>query len=753
MRSKHGWGRILLTTFALIGALTACGRFGEKTDLSKLLEYAPDGAGCLNELGPRFERYFEGRIEKPEWEATWDCATDTITLFKEFVRGGDQAGYTRKDIHTLVSDYLLTEKTISRELIDSAFELKATLLGGNKDLLTVAELDRFVELLKIGKRETTALLPHLQKRSRSWSATELREFANALERMTSVIASELKTQGNPAWSWQSLEVMTAELQAVHGWKFPTDLVRWLKMGKRVLFAGRSEGIEAELVPELFRMAGTYGATALIIANTKAEELKGPNAQSEFYLEMARRAQGNLHSMFVRHGGAIPLSLVDEIIDFVPGSWLMDIQTRVIKLTLRPVLKNLLWSQNPEAFDEATLDFAISLFEKWVRGKSHLERIYDQGLDPTGVDLDAFVNMAASYAERLDQQGKQDVDRLIGIAKTHRPLFALDENRITFVNKLRYSLHHLSQMHWIRLVAEHVLRSYSSHPDKDKGTVGDLKRLVDDYTEIGFALGVIDPTIQGLHEKRFREANLFLFVSNGDEFMDLAETTEYIAFLFSAGVLSDKILNLASSRCPGNLPDPLGTHWMTARCFRREYYRERNSFWYHFPELVAFFNQKDPRAQVQVLVAMEQGARRYGFSERPVGGFDIDGMAGILHFLEALLERYDDDNSQFLNLDELMRGYPVFKRSLAEFGQIDPSDDGLLKAVLTYTVHHEKAPTRDLKGIAHFLWWRYAMRPFWKKVIKADRMKLYKVISVLSVPEVPAAGTVQFHWDGTPIANR
>jgi hypothetical protein len=90
-------------------------------------------------------------------------------------------------------------------------------------------------------------------------------------------------------------------------------------------------------------------------------------------------------------------------------------------------------------------------------------------------------------------------------------------------------------------------------------------------------------------------------------------------------------------------------------------------------------------------------------------------------------RFDRDRNGILVLDEVMLAYPMFKKLLAELGELDPNDDGTIQAVFTYIVKYQKIPKRD----AHFIWWLLT-KPFWK--VEATRSALFNLISQVSTPE-------------------
>src|SRR3954464_7985734 len=97
MRSKI-LGSVLLV--ALIAGGASCGLLGNKKDVNRLLNYNPQGVGCMNDIGAHMKSYYQGTMDVATWMATWDCATSNLTLFKRFVQASDPGGFTQEDIQS-----------------------------------------------------------------------------------------------------------------------------------------------------------------------------------------------------------------------------------------------------------------------------------------------------------------------------------------------------------------------------------------------------------------------------------------------------------------------------------------------------------------------------------------------------------------------------------------------------------------------------------------------------------------------------
>ena len=69
-----------------------------------------------------------------------DCTNDSLKMLNKY--SGTDGGYTQENIRSLIQTLVLTDQKLPDDLMPAIFELKASLFGGSKDLLTVAETEQ-----------------------------------------------------------------------------------------------------------------------------------------------------------------------------------------------------------------------------------------------------------------------------------------------------------------------------------------------------------------------------------------------------------------------------------------------------------------------------------------------------------------------------------------------------------------------------------------------------------------------------------
>lgn len=723
--------------FLIVAALVGC---GEKKSAERTLLPGRD-VGCYDKLGDRVARFFDGAIEDPEWRDTFDCVNDQVSFFRKYVRGNSAEGYDRSDIASLVRKFLIVNHPVSDAFIASIFDIKASVFGGSASVITPTEIDEFLRLSEVLRRETTALLPHLQAKRRSPGGENLLALADNLGIFGEHLADYLRSlRGTTDVRKESFIPFMRELIALHGGdpalvdKYG-DFVRNLKV---VVAGGTADVIEAASWPTLVREGAALGG--LLFAYRDMDDRGVDAGQRDlFQVDLARRAQVSINRIIRLHGSGIPLGVFDPVIDTLPFDALTADKRAALKHDLRPSVSRVLKGGAPGWLTASAVATAMDLFETGMRRQAHLKRIYaNLGVDPTKVEFEAaarkYLAGAATARER------SEVGTLIEIAKTYLGLFPANSGQMVFTSAMRgtRTLNHMERMSWFRILMLHTFSIYATGPEIGPGRKTaqktDLSLLTQDFYQILLNWKMANPemTTMEMAEKRFQEANLFMPVSNGDAYMDDIEGTYYLAFLFSSGPFSSEIFRKVTqnardwSACPIVGVDELQQDAVEARCFRNVYFGHPEAFWANFPGLRSAYAKMSPEAKAELAVSMETAARHSGYSEKPIGPYDVDSFAALPHYVEDIMERFDSNEDGSLDKEEILdHAYPIFK---ATIGKAAPKakSDLLLKGILTYIVKYGRIPRNTIDLLA----WCVRM-PF--TAVVADRASLYRVVALLSAP--------------------
>lgn len=732
MHSKGAWRGLVVSFCFALG--TGCGLFGSKDGKDLVLQPQANGIGCLNDLGDKFSRYFKGAIEENEWQKSFDCVVDQVAFFKRYIRGNHPQGYSKADIAALTRNFLITNRPVTDQFVASIFDIKASLIGGSPDVITPSELDEFMELTKVLKRESLQVLPAIVEKVRNPKNETLLKLADAIsvfgDRLSKHVATSsgtfnVRKESFIPFAREILKLTGGDETLVDKYG---DFSRHVKV---LATGGTSDFIEGSSWAPLIREGAAFGGLLLALRDMDDLVFRLPSEEGDFQVSLAKKALGFVDRILVNHGGTIRVELMNPVIDTIPMADLDEKKREAIKADLPKILHRMLRGRSLGQLDIVPFEQALSFFERGMRGQMHVEKIFQT--IPSTVTVREFEAAAMSYEERegKTESIRAEIQEVISVSKLYLGLHPEGSSIMRFDSSLTNlrSKTHLVRMQWFRKAMQFILASYATGP-AGVGQVQDLDALTTDFYNVLKEWKLAHPamTTQEMAVKRFREANLFMPVSNGDKYMDLNEGTYYIAFLFSSAQLSSKIFDTIVHdwrKCPIVGVDEIGEPAMEAKCFRENYFKNTEFFWSHFPNLVESYRRMTPRSRAALEIAMEKAARRRGYSEDLIGSFDINSFAALPHYAEDVMDRFDRNNDQVLDKKEILNyAYPIFRTTLQSIA--GRNQDWILEAALTYMLKYGRLPKNTVQLMAWVSW-----RPFWR--IRADRGSLYQVLAMLSEP--------------------
>ena len=719
---------------------SSCGILGNKKEASRSL--SQEGGACLDNLGPISNQFLDGTVNEAKWRATWDCVDDTIDLFKKFVKGSETEGYIPDDLRFLMQKFLFSKNTVSMKFVDGALAMKATLFGGTAARLSKTELDSFRALARFLKDETSALLPYLRNRKQNPTSANLRALATAVETFGIHLADYLKTGSNPKLSIDQAVEFTTELAKLAFTTDPKTVESWTRLGlevKSLLVHGATDGVAGADWTKILKYGAKAGGAAVAYFDSNGDD-------PAFEMEMVNRIQTVLNSSVADWGGELPFSQIEKIVDAAPTSILPrladDFKIGVKALLhervaivdgttthYRAAAARLLQTRTDTGIDVAAIERLLAAYRMGMRANTGLKKIYaSQKEDLTKTQFEAA---ARTYMANLSQTDKNDVIRLISIANRYPGLHPSNTPEILFLDQDKHSMNNLNRMSWYELAANLLMNAYGSTTTElgKAATLDDLDTLIDDLHLFLFSMNMYHPLKSGVGAKRFREANLFMPNGTGDDKMDLAETSVYFAYLFSAGRQNSRIIDLAlkgPNPCPTlgwNVPLKLPIY--DVQCFRDRFTANFKDLFVNMPHLRDELDRMTPAERVTWNQTLEYASKTTGYNQDPVTEFDMSSYAGLPHYAEAVMLRFDTNHDGSLDREETLDNvFPIFKRELATISKI--KIDFVNKAVLLYLMQKGKQP-----NLGDLLGWALGLE--FLDDFNARRIRIYQIFAALSPP--------------------
>jgi hypothetical protein len=744
----------------LLFSLTSCGVLGAKQLPSNGGGQGAGGAtGCLNDSRDLVGRYMRGEISESQWKGAFDCVNQSLGFFTDYVRGSSDRAYSQGDMYNLVKTFLITNREVRPELMGGAFGLKAGLFGGSDQEFTKEEIELLKRSLDTLREITGELIPHLRiRQSSAPTNTELLAFVSAFERAGNRVADFVNSLPVGALSSRAVESLLEELThsldlpVIDGLSSKVFLAKWL------MFNTRRDAIENRDWAELFRSGFTLGGIALALKTSLGEDpapdrtlnarLWNDHRFRELLWELALRVKPHIQASLARHQGLAPLPIYDHLIGEIPDDILPNLPRRVMKSTLRPLLRKLLGSSTQAGVDQGVIDTAYGLVREIFLDLNLLDRMYERiGMNPESVGKVELAQALQVFENSLqDNSEKARIRDIRTKLLTYQPLFRKRQGMkgeiytIQYGTGIGYSRYQNRLVLLLDRVGRHVQRVYAASGSAFVDT--DLATFFKDYGDVLFALRMFDTSIPNFAQKRLQDMDLFTAASDGNGQGSLTELVNYAMILISSSHMTEQMRTEITPVCDAGLgEDALGWTKVPAACFRNQFHA-RMDYWVKddFPRLAAYWKNLSPEQRRKAANFMEHGSRRNGMTEDHFGKFDFGAVSIILYYVESMFGRFDADLSEQLSRGEVDEAYPVFKnliKKTAGAKGLNTSSDFLLKGIFTYIVRYQEMPATPANAttLAKLATW---MATYILPTTRydTDRYGIFNVVCQIAQPENP-----------------
>ncbi len=724
-----------------LGASSGCGVLGNMTPPKGPASNV--GTGCLNNANGLVQRYLKGQASVAEWNSSFDCVSQSLGFFTQYVHGSTPKGYTQNDMYTFMSKFIITNNAIQPGLILAGFQLKASLLGGNSLEFTASEINTFVSILPQLRDITASLIPYLGVLQNTNPVTNYQPYydlAQAFAVAGTKLAALINTLPVGFLSEESVNQLITQLAASLNLPVIDGLSAKAFLGKWILYNTQANLILPQDWGNLIQTAMTVGGQLLIAASVPASDWTTDYRYREFLWQIAQNIRPTLDAAIASNNGVIPFPLIDHLIDQIPTD-VLPAQASVIKDALRPAFRRLFASTTQIGLDEGVLNSIYAQGAAWIKNVGLLDRLYEQqNLNASGTsvsDLTNAMNRFASTLSPADQTAFASVQQTI---LSYAPQFYNNTSRIVYTSGLEYCHYQNFFVLTVQQLIEFLHQSYGSV--QNQFAQSDFDSFYADFQNLLFGLKFVDITIPNWPDKRFQEADLFTPVSNGDGQVSYAEFVYYAMILTSSTAMAADMKTEIVAKCGQNLGfDTLGFPNIAADCFRAEF-ESRLDYWIsgYFPQLKSFWDTLDAATQAQAFIWLEHGSRRNGYSQEPFAGFDFQALPTILHYTEGMFLRFDSQGGNSLNKKDIMNAFPVFKSVVAQKA-LGLSQKYVLDGIFTYIVHYRSMPvTTSLASVAKLVAW-LAVYDLPTTKIDTDRTGIFNIVCWLADPETPSQGAL------------
>ncbi|MBX3033324.1 MAG: hypothetical protein KF865_05305 [Bdellovibrionaceae bacterium] len=294
--------------------------------------------------------------------------------------------------------------------------------------------------------------------------------------------------------------------------------------------------------------------------------------------------------------------------------------------------------------------------------------------------------------------------------------ALDpDNRlyITPKSRLKLNLVSVERHNLVRALSRLFIASYSGEKDRIESGLGlnvaEAQQAFVDFRSLAVSLDLIEKDNMKFMENRFREANIFMHRSDGNDLASFVEVHEMVYSIISGLEIDARIKPKLVERCvPVGRPVRSETP-IPYDCLLWVYQSIAPWQMSSMPELLQFVSAQKPEQYNSFIRNGLKGAGWIPNGANEVKLGDASLLPQLLQYIENVYARFDADGDGVISVPEARLAFPVFEdlfRKLAkkdlEAGTIRERD---LLALFTYILKYGKPPGGFFEGIFKWSPWR------------------------------------------------
>lgn len=319
-----------------------------------------------------------------------------------------------------------------------------------------------------------------------------------------------------------------------------------------------------------------------------------------------------------------------------------------------------------------------------------------------------------------------------IAKNYR-YYRNREGQQHYAQKYVRTIEGFSEIATTRYIMSQLIWAYAC-PDRmeynyfHKCAIGknQLKKFLDDFQPVMQQLNIWPPSPISFAQNTLLLSDLFQFQSNGDGKIDSDEITEYTTLAYTAIQSGDELESFFEKHCPIISKDNKGNKY-PVNCYRKKFFDvllDDMGYKESLPKLYQYVKGQPLSEKILFLEHIERFARDFPDITLPMGNRDFMLVVGALLNIEATLVRYDSNNSNGIDFQELNRAFKVYDDSIMAIADIDDRD--FAESAFFYMVKEKNLPQSWLDK-ADLLRFHYFGS---KKDVVAERINIGAIMNFL-----------------------
>lgn len=318
-----------------------------------------------------------------------------------------------------------------------------------------------------------------------------------------------------------------------------------------------------------------------------------------------------------------------------------------------------------------------------------------------------------------------------------PLTYDNENRAVIGVKaeLLYTAHSLSQLNLHRAIARWLMRSVITSMERLNSYAGvnleEVEKAFSSVRPFLVDIGILNPKNLTFASSRFREANIFVPHSDGNDLASHAEVTDLVGMIWS-GINLNTMLRQELIRVCFNGVDQQDSAKVSLSCARKAYKGASPQVMRATPDYLKFMSSSSADEWAYFINNIFKAAGYIPNEKNLVALEDLSLSPHVIQYVEMVFSRFDRNKDGFMSTAEALKAFPAFKGILKELSK-DQIDSGTIKEkdlvdVFTYILRYGKPP----ESISQKAYFYLAIKGLVKKWdVWADRTQMAEILGYIA----------------------
>lgn len=698
-----------------------CGlKFGEKVKPTDVVEFK--SGSCLSDSNKITQNFFKGEADDLQVGMAVDCYSNVIETFRDNVRGSDPESFTPEEIQVFLKNNFLKESDfdLSLTLVQELMKIKVVIAGGTRFRVTLKELSALSEALRTIKSDIVSFNP-VMPIAVGWDNIETHTVVadNARLQAEFTVKGQIFTENlikiakifkfsHLNYRFDELydlvlEILKSNRSESKTINRMTELKPFAVKAAQILIDERKI-LDPSTWPRLLNAVGNgymaYRRYDLLVKGSETENLGLDELTMERLVLDLHPALESLIQAKPLHkisGAEIRELLTESKIIFnknlLDSPKIAKWVQKILDLKLFNQLLNLLWShvlnepvqrlrgQSTDELDVVALSTIAKELSFLFRSQSHVYRMFEkfklQGKSPTRSEIKSyFQNIIEHHREpQFDADDYRYASEHIQMFESVAN-FNFDENgylKIFDPSNMSvdtvYTVKDVETSNYARAGSRLLIQAFSrdlesalvikSLSKQDAFDGWDLAR------PIVVELEIVDADNLTFMSSRFREADLFISSSNGDDVGQFTEVHDIVLHIYSGQKRSETLKNdLVQKLFPGTDPESYKSGDSVDEAQLINFYVTAENGFQSLPkykELLTNQTAEMPKMALSLLKAAGHSPN----PEKVVKFGDLNLYPHVTQYIEMLFLKFDTNRDGILDKFEAVAAYPTFQKTVGD----------------------------------------------------------------------------------------